>query len=61
MELSNHIFAIDNNKLEIDDETQKYLNKELIKSLFKILFGEKMITKKEFESLVNKVNRTFNN
>ncbi|MBR1416485.1 MAG: hypothetical protein IJ572_01540 [Bacilli bacterium] len=60
MELSNHLFVFENNKFEIDDETQNFLNKELIKSIFKILFNEQKITKKEYEDLINKVNRTFN-
>ena len=45
---------------ELDDQTKKYLNANIIIALFKILHKQNKISKVELESLVSNVNRTFN-
>lgn len=42
---------------EIDEKTQDILNKRMVLSLFKILFNQKKITRKEYENISNKLNR----
>ena len=45
---------------EIDDSTRECLNLKTIVVLFKILYKENDISKKEYESLINVLNRRFN-
>ena len=45
---------------EIDEHDQEIINIKIVISLYKSLLKESIITEKEYESLVNKICRTFN-
>lgn len=47
-------------KLELDDKTKEELNVRVVIALFKIMYNQNKISKKEYDSLVLKACRTFN-
>ena len=46
-------------KNEIDQETQKAIDKAVIKSLFKMLYKEDLVDKEEYEKLLECTDRKF--
>lgn len=49
-----------NKVFDVDDRTKEILNARLVIALFERLYNQNQITKKEFDSLVSNVYRTFN-
>ena len=49
-----------NRVFDFDIRTKEILDAKLILALFKILYKQESITKREYDSLVSKVYRTFN-
>lgn len=47
-------------KFELDDKTKEELNARIVIALFKIMYNQNKISKKEYDSLVLKTRRTFN-
>ena len=47
-------------KLELDDKTKEELNARIVITLFKIMYNQNKISKKEYDYLVLKACRTFN-
>lgn len=45
---------------ELDDKTKEELNARIVIALFKIMYNQNKISKKEYDSLVLKTCRTFN-
>lgn len=46
--------------VELNEKEVEKLNVKMVLRLFKILYNQNQITKKEYESLVTNVHRTFN-
>lgn len=49
---------IKNPPLELDEQSKEQLNLTMVKILFKILYQQNKISKKEFDSLIRNANRT---
>lgn len=47
-------------KFEISDKEQEVIYLKMIKSIFKSLLKESIISEKEYELLISDINRTFN-
>ncbi|MGM9875755.1 MAG: hypothetical protein ACI310_00800 [Bacilli bacterium] len=46
--------------LNLDETSKNKLNARIIIALFKNMYNQNKITKKEYDSLISSVNRTFN-
>lgn len=46
--------------IELDNKTKEQLNAKMVMNLFEILYIQNKITKKEYDSLILNVCRTFN-
>ena len=49
---------IKNPPFELDEQSKEQLNLTMVKILFKILYQQNKISKKEFDSLIKNANRT---
>lgn len=49
---------IKNPPFELDEQSKEQLNLTMVKILFKILYQQNKISKKEFDSLIRNANRT---
>lgn len=49
---------IKNPPFEMDEQSKEQLNLTMVKILFKILYQQNKISKKEFDSLIKNANRT---